>query len=422
VSPLPSFRSRALVYAALTANAIRPLPGFRAGLPSFVAGWITGELAPQWLAVTVADAGTHLTRRRRDPVALTIAAAAAAGLGYVIGQARRDRDRAESALSEALGEDYQDQLDELPTPAELAVPWRSLVNPFRTLRHPVVPIKVERDIAYGEAGRRNHLDIYSPIEPVENAPVLLQVHGGAWILGSKDQQGIPLMQHLAAKGWVCVAINYRLAPRDPWPAHAIDIKKAIRWIRENIAAYGGDPGYIAITGGSAGGHLTALTALTPNTPEWQPGFEDADTSVQLAIPHYGIYDMAGSTGTRAATQLRDLFLAPKVMTTTWEEHPEVFEDASPILRLTPEAPDFFVIHGGRDSLVPVDQARQFVNRLREVSTRSVVYAELPGAQHAFDVFPSIRSGHIVRAIDRYLHWHWNQYRRARVTDVAGHQV
>ena len=237
------------------------------------------------------------------------------GLGYLISQARRDQQTAEAALTEALGADYGEQLDALPTPAEVRTSWRSLVNPFRTFRKPPVPIRVERNIAFGEAGRRNYLDIYQPEEPVENAPVLLQVHGGAWILGQKEEQGIPLMQHLAAQGWVCVAINYRLSPRDPWPAQAVDVKKAIHWIRQHISAYGGDPGYIAITGGSAGGHLTALTALTPNTPEWQPGFEDADTSVQLAIPHYGVYDMAGSTGTKPATQLRDLFLADWVMKT-----------------------------------------------------------------------------------------------------------
>jgi acetyl esterase/lipase len=413
VSVWPSFRTRTLFYAALTANAIRPLPGFRVGVPSFFAGWLTGELAPHWLAVTTADAATHLSAKRRDPVALAIAGAAAVGLGYLIHQARRDRLTAEAALTEALGADYGEQLDALPTPAEAGSSWRSLVNPFRTFRTPPVPIRVERNISFGEAGRRNHLDIYLPVDPVENAPVLLQVHGGAWILGQKEEQGIPLMQHLAAKGWVCVAINYRLSPRDPWPAQAVDVKKAIHWIRQHISTYGGDPDYIAITGGSAGGHLTALTALTPNTPEWQPGFEDADTSVALAIPHYGVYDLAGSTGTKPAIQLRDLFLAGWVMKTTWRDHPEVFEEASPILRITPDAPDFFVIHGAHDSLVPVDQARQFVARLREVSKRTVVYVELPGAQHAFDVFPSIRSTHIVRAIDRYLHWHWNQYRRER---------
>jgi acetyl esterase/lipase len=410
---LPSFRTRALLYAALTANAIRPLPGFRAGVPSFFAGWITNEMAPQWLALTAADAATHLTGKRRDPVALALAGASAAGLGYLIHLARRDQHTAEAALTEALGAEYGEQLDRLPTPAELRTPWRSLVNPFRTFRHPSGDIRIVKGIPYGEAGRRNHLDIYLPAEGAEKAPVLLQVHGGAWILGQKEEQGIPLMQHLAAKGWVCVAINYRLSPRDPWPAQAVDVKKAIHWIRQNIASYGGDPSYIAITGGSAGGHLCALTALTPNTPEWQPGFEDADTAVQVAVPHYGVYDFAGSTGTKAATKLRDLFLAQWVMKTTWRDDPEVFEDASPILRITPDAPDFFVIHGAHDSLVPVDQARQFVARLREVSKRSVVYAELPGAQHAFDIFPSIRSTHIVRAIDRYLHWHWNQYRRER---------
>ncbi len=406
-----SFRRRALVYAALTANAIRPLPGFRSGVPSFFAGWITGEMAPHWLAVTTADAAAHLSAKRRDPVALAVAGATTAGLGYLVHQARADQQTAETALSEALGEDYQGQLDEQPTPAELRTPWRALVNPFRTFRKPPGEIRIERNVAFGEAGGRNHLDIYLPAEPTEDAPVLLQVHGGAWILGTKDQQGIPLMHHLAAKGWVCVAINYRLSPRDAWPAQAVDVKKAIHWIRQHIASYGGDPDYIAITGGSAGGHLTALTALTPDTPEWQPGFEDADTSVQLAIPHYGVYDMAGSTGSKAAIKLRDLFLARWVMKANWQEQPDVFEDASPILRITKDAPDFFVIHGAHDSLVPVDQARQFVARLREVSKRSVVYAELPGAQHAFDVFPSIRSAHIVRAIDRYLHWHWNQYRR-----------
>ncbi|HEX5087666.1 MAG TPA: alpha/beta hydrolase [Nocardioides sp.] len=409
----PSFRTRALLYAALTANAIRPLPGFRAGVPSFFAGWITTELAPHWLAVTAADAATHLSEKRRDPVALTLAGATAAGLGYLIHQAQRDQHTAEAALTAALGAEYGERLDRLPTPADQRTPWRTLVNPFHTFRHPRVPIRVERGIAFGPAGRRNQLDIYRPAEDVENAPVLLQVHGGAWMLGKKEEQGIPLMQHLAAKGWVCVAINYRLSPRDPWPAQVVDVKKAIHWIRDNIASYGGDPDYIAITGGSAGGHLAALTALTPNAPEWQPGFEDADTSVQLAVPHYGVYDFAGSTGTEAATQLRDLFLAKWVMQTTWQDDPEVYEDASPILRVTPDAPDFFVLHGAHDTLVPVDQARQFVARLREVSKRSVVYAELPGAQHAFDIFPSVRSAHVVRAIDRYLHWHWNQYRRER---------
>jgi acetyl esterase/lipase len=411
-----SFRRRQAITAALTANAIRPLPGFGIGVPSFFAGWLTGELAPHVLALTAADAAAHgLVRtsgRRRDPVALGLAAASAAGLGYLIWQSRAVREHVEDALVEELGLDYVEQLDDAPTPADLATPWRSLVNPFRTLRVPDPAVHVERDIAFGEAGSRHHLDIYAPAgRQLEGAPVLLQVHGGAWTIGKKDQQGIPLMRHLAAKGWVCVAINYRLAPRDPFPAQIIDVKQGIAWIRDNIAAYGGDPRYIAITGGSAGGHLTALAALTANDPVWQPGFEDVDTSVQVAVPHYGVYDVAGATGLRSVTLTRDRFMGPKVFMKRYATEPEAFEAASPILRVTPDAPDFFVLHGSHDSLVGAPQARMFVAKLREVSKRTVVYAELPGAQHAFDVFPSIRSAHIVRAIDRYLHWHWNQYRR-----------
>ena len=405
------FLRRQLVTAALTANAIRPLPGYRAGIPSFAAGWLTSELAQHLFALTAADAAAHVVRTRRgrrSRAGLALATANLAGQAFLLDQARRVRKDAEDALVEGIGADYLERLDALPTPADLATPWRRLVNPFRMRRTGIV---VEKDVPYApEHGKRGLLDIYRPAEPAQGAPVLLQVHGGGWTIGSKDQQGIPLMQHLAAKGWICVAINYRLAPRDPFPAQIVDVKRAIAWIREHIEEYGGDPAYLAITGGSAGGHLTALAAVTPNDPDYQPGFEDADTSVAVAVPHYGVYDFAGSTGLRKAELMRDTFLAPRVVRRTWAEAPEVFEAGTPLLRITKEAPDFFVLHGAHDTLVPVEQARLFVQRLREVSGSTVVYAELPGAQHAFDVFHSIRSAHVVRAIDRYLHWHWNGWR------------
>ena len=405
------FFRRQVITAALTANAIRPLPGFRPGVASFFPGWLVGELAPHVLALTAADAAVHATGRRRNNAGLALAAVSAAGLAHIIDLSRKSKELAEEALVEGLGADYVEQLDDLPTPADLATPWRNLVYPFR-MRH--AGVHVEKNIAYNDHGRRGLLDVYTPAGGVPDggAPVLLQVHGGAWTIGNKDQQGIPLMQHMSAKGWVCVAINYRLSPRDAFPAHVIDVKQAIAWIREHIESYGGDPDYIAITGGSAGGHLTALAALTAGDKSWQPGFEDADTSVSVAVPHYGVYDWAGSTGIRSAAMMRDGFVAPKVMKKRWKEDPEAFEAASPILRITPDAPDFFVLHGVHDTLVNVGQARLFVERLRQVSKKSVVYAELVGTQHAFDVFPSIRSAHIVRAIDRYLHWHWNSSRNS----------
>ena len=414
-----SFLRRQSIIAVLTANALRPPRGQRSGVPAFAAGWLFGETAPQMLALTALDAAAHLTPGRRQGLAakagLAMAAASALGLARMIRQSRQADSGFEDALVEGLGVDYVEQLDQVPTPSDLATTWRRLARPFNFTHQGV---RVISNLPYSEAGRRGHLDIYLPAgdDAIADAPVLLQVHGGAWTLGAKEHQGRPLMNQMAAKGWVCVAINYRLSPRDAWPAHIVDVKRAIAWIKDNIADYGGDPDYVAITGGSAGGHLTALAALTPNDPAFQPGFEDADTAVQAAVPFYGVYDFAGSTGLSNAIGMRDAFLGPRVMQTTWQDAPDVYEAASPILRITPEAPDFFVIHGEKDSLVAVDQARLFVAELRRTSVKSVVYAELPGAQHAFDVFHSIRSTHAVRAVDRYLTWHWNTWRHGLEAD------
>ena len=413
-----SFLRRQVVTAALTANALHPVPGYWAGIPSMFAGWMTTELAPHLAAATAVDTLTQLTRRRRDghgqKQAVGLAVASIAGLAYLIRQAQASKDDVERALIEALGEDYRDDLTKVYTDIDMAMPWQQLAMPFR-MQHPEV--EVTKDITYaGRGSRRGFLDIYRSAQgPVDGAPVLLQVHGGGWSLGSKDQQGIPLMLHMAARGWVCVAINYRLSPKHAFPTHIVDVKRSIAWIRENIAEYGGDPSYVAITGGSAGGHLAALAALTPNDPEYQPGFEQADTTLQAAVPHYGVYDFAGASGDRRAVQLRDSFLGPRVLKKKAASDLADFERASPVLRVNPSAPPFFVIHGAHDSLVPVSQAQQFVRRLREVSHNPVAYAELPGTQHAFDVFPSIRSAHVVRGVDRFLRWnhaHWLDSRQS----------
>ncbi|MFC4001041.1 alpha/beta hydrolase fold domain-containing protein [Prauserella oleivorans] len=400
----PTFRTRRAVQLGLTANALRPLSGPRVSIAAFFAGWLTSELAPHLLALTVADTAAHLAKRRprgADRPGLALAALSAGGLGALIVQAQRARGAVEDALVEALGPAYREDLRRPPDPKDLATPWGQLVLPFR-MRN--TEIRRDRDIAYAPGGRRYLLDVYRPREPVSGRPVLLQVHGGAWITGNKDQQGIPLMQHMAQRGWVCVAINYPLSPSARWPQHIVAAKRALGWIRDNIDNYGGDPSFLAATGGSAGGHLAALLALTPNDPALQPGFTDVDTSVQACVPHYGVYDFAGTSGSRASAARMRHLLARFVVGKDPAEALDDYIAASPLDRINDKAPPFFVIHGERDSLVPVREAREFVRRLREVSPNPVAYAEIPGAQHAFDVFPSIRSAHVVRGVERFLEW------------------
>ena len=115
---------------------------------------------------------------------------------------------------------------------------------------PIRPRDVERvrNVVYADAdGISLRLDVYRAAHvATARCPTLLQIHGGAWILGSKNEQGIPLMLHLAARGWVCVSVDYRLSPRATFPDHLVDLKRAIAWIREHVAEYGADPDFVVV--------------------------------------------------------------------------------------------------------------------------------------------------------------------------------
>ncbi|HTN78977.1 MAG TPA: alpha/beta hydrolase [Acidimicrobiales bacterium] len=386
-----------------TVNAYRPLATRgRGGLASFTVGWPTSEaplltIAGQ-AAVTALAASRGALSTRTGRLALAIELASWAGLGALAVEAQRSPAVLDAALAAALGARYRNEVpavardDAALTISELTLP--SLGQRRRFLS--------ARNVSYSDVDARNRLDVWRRADLPEDAraPVLLHVHGGAWVMGDKEVQGEVLFTEMARRGWVCVSITYRLSPRATWPEHIVDVKRAIAWTRATIAERGGDPSFIAITGGSAGGHLAALAALSANDPDFQPGFEDTDTSVQACVPLYGVYDVAdlAGTGRRDIVELWER----QVMKAPVSDDPKRWEQASPITRVHADAPPMFVIHGANDSLVPVDQARRFVARLHAVSTQPVAYAELPHTQHAFEVFRSVRGIHATRAIARFL--------------------
>ncbi len=372
----------------------------------FLLGWLSGELAAinlVWqlaLTAVLAFAGVF-----DDPLAqcgLALFALSWLGKLYLLGQAMDTPQYLQGALRRALGEDFRSEIPvERQRQLRSDIVQRHWLRPFH-YRRPGVQLHTH--LPYGDAGKRNLLDIYQPRNPREGGfPVLLQVHGGAWIIGDKQEQAKPLMYHMAERGWLCVSINYRLSPKAAFPAHIIDVKKAIAWVRENIADYGGNPDFIAITGGSAGGHLSSLAALTPNLAEWQPGFEDADTTLQAAVPFYGVYDFLDRFDIRVGMSM-DGMIGDKVMQCSKDENRELWDQGSPLSQVNPAAPPFFVIHGSHDSLVWVEEARVFVSHLQAVSGNPVAYGELPGAQHAFEIFHSIRTDHMVNSVAEFLEW------------------
>jgi acetyl esterase/lipase len=403
--PQNRFLLTTLAGAAATANALRPVK--RTGplsVPAFSFGLPVSELPLQTLASQAAlalAAGRGGGKRGlKGAAGFALTAASAAGLYRLHQEATRSDEALEQALVDELGNDYRSRIREPFAPApDAPMSRKSIMLPDFGVRR---RYRVEKDVAYGEHGRRNRLDVWrrKDLDHDARAPVLLQVHGGAWMMGQKEGQGEPLMAHLVQRGWVCVAPNYRLSPRSTWPDHIVDVKKALAWVKENIAEHGGDPEFVVITGGSAGGHLCSLAALTPGLADFQPGFEQADTSVAACVAFYGVYDFTNRHGTSRDDM--QPFLEKRVFKSLVADDRPRWEQASTISHVGPHAPPFFVLHGTNDSLVPVEQARTFVDELRKESTSPVVYAELPLAQHAFDILPSVRAAFTARAVERFL--------------------
>jgi acetyl esterase/lipase len=409
-----------LVGVLLVVNAFRPARHQLLVVPSFFAGWYTAEM-PIWhiawqAAATVVFGLEGALGSWPGWVALGVNAASWSGLvvhARISAGARGVFLRAEMETPLPASD-----IADLPVHGGDTM-WRfpRLLYP---LPRPARSVQALRNIDYvGDGVRAHRLDIIRRRgEPPQGAPVLVYIHGGAWVIGNKREQGLPLLHELARRGWVTVTINYRLSPRATWPDHIVDCKRALGWVREHISEYGGAPDFIAVSGGSAGGHLSALLALTPGDPEFQPGFEAIDTSVDACVPFYGVYDMTAGRGTSGYDAGLLALLERQVFKRKIADDPAVFEAASPLHRVNADAPPFFVVHGTNDTLVPVADARAFVSALRAVSKSVVLYAELPYTQHAFDVLPSVRSAHAVAAVVRFL----EGARRRGSANVRAHQT
>lgn len=286
--------------------------------------------------------------------------------------------------------------------ADLAIEWPApdrTAPVFKALQHRK---HVHRtSVRYGDHPSQL-LDVWRRDDlPAHSAPVLIFVPGGAWVHGSRILQGYALMAHLAASGWVCLSVNYRVSPTNPWPRHLEDVKTAIAWARANVDRFGGDREFVTIAGCSAGGHLAALAGLTANDPDLDAHLPaGSDTSVDAVVGIYGRYDWED----RSTVERRRFveFLERVVVKRRIDEAPEVFRAASPTARIHPDAPPFLVIHGSGDTVIPVEQARSFVEQLREVSRAPVGYVELPGAGHGFDMLDGARTGPMATAIGLFL--------------------
>jgi acetyl esterase/lipase len=227
-------------------------------------------------------------------------------------------------------------------------PWgRILRAPFFPGRPDVVRV---RSLAYGDGPDRT-LDVYHRRDRPAGAPVLLHFHGGGFYSGNKGREARPLIRYLTSRrGFVCVSADYRLQPQVTLADQVADVRAAIAWVRAHAAEFGAEPGTLFLAGSSAGANL-AIRAVC-----------DGETGIAGLIGRYGYYGD----------------LAPRG-----------------------DLPPMLIVSGEKDLMISAADVRAFAERLRAVSGHPVSYAELPGAYHDFDMYESIRSAAVIRAVEQF---------------------
>ncbi|RIL01954.1 hypothetical protein DCC78_08920 [bacterium] len=239
--------------------------------------------------------------------------------------------------------------------------------------------KVDRDVTYCTAGGTAlKMDIYYPQGASGETPAVLYVHGGGWTGGSKSGgSGSETIPSLVAEGFLVAAVDYRLAPKDKWPAQIEDVKCAVRYLRANAEKYSIDADSIGAYGGSAGGHLVSMLGVTDGDEgfEGTGGWAGVSSRVQAVVSMFGAGDMTVEFNGASQAILTGVFGV--------ESRPsEVLAKASPVTWASSDDPPFLLLHGEKDKLVPLSQSQVLHDALMKAGTEPELVV-VKNAGHGF---------------------------------------
>jgi len=236
------------------------------------------------------------------------------------------------------------------------------------------------DVRYSDIHERCLMDIWAP-KGAEKLPCIIWIHGGGWSAEDLTKRYRPEMEMAAIgkQGFVCVSIEYRLAQHEPFPAQIQDVKCAVRFLRANADKYGIDPDHIGAWGESAGGHLTALLAATPDLPEFEGegGWNEYSSAIQAAVPWYAPCDMVKSAVDKEENDLYELLFDGPV-----DEKKNLIWASSPTKYVGDNLPPMLLMHGDVDRLVPTWQSIDFYQALRAHGNVAELIV-VPGQGHGF---------------------------------------
>jgi acetyl esterase/lipase len=231
------------------------------------------------------------------------------------------------------------------------------------------------------------MDIYTPKNDGIAKPLILFIHGGGWIGGHTRHSGAlsdfpKVLAQLASEGFIVASLEYRLSSEAPFPAQMQDARAGLRFLKANAGKYGIDASRVGVWGGSAGGHLAALTALSCGDTKVDPAPAPAGSEcVQAAVTWYGVFDFVPMLARMAATggaAAENNFLRCTPATCAAERVASV----SPVAYIDAKDPPFLLIHGDEDKTVPVDQSHAAEAKMKAAGMH-VESIYIPGVDHSF---------------------------------------
>jgi acetyl esterase/lipase len=245
-------------------------------------------------------------------------------------------------------------------------------------------LKALKDLEYGRVGdRAMRLDLYLPEKADKPLPLIIWIHGGAWMGGSKDDPSPAL--RFTTNGYAVAQVGYRLSQEAKFPAQIQDCKAAVRWLRANAVQYHLDPNRFAAWGASAGGHLVALLGTSAGVAELEGKVNDLKESsrVQAVVDWFGPTDFLHIGDAESDLRHTDpdspeskLIGAPLL------ENKDKAANASPITYVSREAPPFLIMHGDRDRVVPFNQSELLYAGLKNAGV-DATFVPMKGAGHGF---------------------------------------
>lgn len=254
-------------------------------------------------------------------------------------------------------------------------------------------------VVYGKGGEKElQLDLYTP-KSEKPTPAIVFIHGGAWSKGKRGDMKFYAV-HFAKLGYACATITYRLSSEAPFPAAVQDVKCAMRWMRANAEKYNIDPERIAVSGNSAGGHLSLMIGYSADVDELEGdgGNSGSSSRPKAVIEFYGPIDLTGEDA-------KDVKSVLKFMGGTIEEVRDNYVQASPITHLTKDDPPTLIFHGTVDSLVNISHADRLDEKLTELGIEHI-YERYEGWGHTMDLAADVNK-RCVYVMEQFLAKHLN---------------